>query len=134
MKIGALSEPWQWTGQLSAWSVRADAGVVVMSAEPKELVVEVVREYIDFVNEQVGVYMSALAGFAGPNVQDRDFEDHARSIATTGRHGARALDRGWRRAVSATAGVYSGAMAGRARGVSEDRRAPGRRRAIGDAR
>lgn len=26
---------------------------------------EAVREYIDFVNEQVGVYMSALAGFAG---------------------------------------------------------------------
>jgi hypothetical protein len=36
-----------------------------MSEDPKELFDEVVREYIDFVNEQVGAYMSALAGFAG---------------------------------------------------------------------
>jgi len=36
-----------------------------MSEGPKELFDEVVREYIDFVNEQVGAYMSALAGFAG---------------------------------------------------------------------
>lgn len=26
---------------------------------------DVIREYIDFVNEQVGTYMDALAGFAG---------------------------------------------------------------------
>ena len=26
---------------------------------------DVIREYIDFVNRQVGVYMDALAGFAG---------------------------------------------------------------------
>ena len=26
---------------------------------------DVVREYIDFVNQQVGMYMDALAGFAG---------------------------------------------------------------------
>ena len=26
---------------------------------------DVIREYIDFVNQQVGVYMDALAGFAG---------------------------------------------------------------------
>lgn len=31
----------------------------------KEQFDEVVREYIDFVNEQVGAYMSALAGFEG---------------------------------------------------------------------
>jgi len=36
-----------------------------MSEPPKEQVDEVVREYIDFVNEQVGAYMDALAGFAG---------------------------------------------------------------------
>ncbi len=30
-----------------------------------ETLVEVIREYIDFVNRQVGVYMDALAGFAG---------------------------------------------------------------------
>jgi len=36
-----------------------------MSGAPKELFDEVVREYIYFVNEQVGTYMSALAGFAG---------------------------------------------------------------------
>lgn len=26
---------------------------------------DVIREYIDFVNEQVGTYMDSLAGFAG---------------------------------------------------------------------
>jgi hypothetical protein len=31
----------------------------------KEAVDDVIREYIDFVNRQVGVYMDALAGFAG---------------------------------------------------------------------
>ncbi|NJL18228.1 MAG: hypothetical protein HC938_14745 [Nitrospira sp.] len=36
-----------------------------MSEPSKEQFDEVVREYIDFVNEQVGAYMSALAGFAG---------------------------------------------------------------------
>lgn len=36
-----------------------------MSEFSKEQFDEVVREYIDFVNEQVGAYMSALAGFAG---------------------------------------------------------------------
>src|SRR4030042_3445577 len=36
-----------------------------MSDDAKELFDEVVREYIDFVKEQVGAYMSALAGFAG---------------------------------------------------------------------
>lgn len=36
-----------------------------MSEPPKEQVDDVVREYIDFVNEQVGAYMDALAGFAG---------------------------------------------------------------------
>jgi hypothetical protein len=30
-----------------------------------EAVDDVIREYIDFVNQQVGVYMDALAGFAG---------------------------------------------------------------------
>ncbi len=30
-----------------------------------ERFIDVVREYIDFVNEQVGVYMDAMAGFAG---------------------------------------------------------------------
>src|SRR6266568_4863547 len=36
-----------------------------MTNPPKDAFDEAVREYIDFVNEQVGVYMSALAGFAG---------------------------------------------------------------------
>lgn len=36
-----------------------------MTTPPKDTFDEAVREYIDFVNEQVGVYMSALAGFAG---------------------------------------------------------------------
>ena len=36
-----------------------------MTTPPKNAFDEAVREYIDFVNEQVGVYMSALAGFAG---------------------------------------------------------------------
>lgn len=36
-----------------------------MTTPPKDAFDEAVREYIDFVNEQVGVYMSALAGFAG---------------------------------------------------------------------
>jgi hypothetical protein len=36
-----------------------------MSEFSKEQFDQVVREYIDFVNEQVGAYMSALAGFAG---------------------------------------------------------------------
>ena len=36
-----------------------------MTEETKEFFDEIVREYIDFVNEQVGAYMSALAGFAG---------------------------------------------------------------------
>lgn len=35
------------------------------TSPPKDAFDEAVREYIDFVNEQVGVYMSALAGFAG---------------------------------------------------------------------
>jgi hypothetical protein len=34
-------------------------------ADPKERFDDVVREYIDFVNQQVGAYMDALAGFAG---------------------------------------------------------------------
>jgi hypothetical protein len=36
-----------------------------MSEDLREQFDEVVREYIDFVNEQIGAYMSALAGFAG---------------------------------------------------------------------
>ena len=36
-----------------------------MSEDLAEHFDEIVREYIDFVNEQVGAYMSALAGFAG---------------------------------------------------------------------
>jgi len=36
-----------------------------MPNQPKDAFDSAVREYIDFVNEQVGVYMSALAGFAG---------------------------------------------------------------------
>lgn len=28
----------------------------------------IIKEYIDFVNQQVGVYMDALAGFAGHRV------------------------------------------------------------------
>lgn len=35
----------------------------------KESVDQVIREYIDFVNQQVGVYMDALAGFAGHNTR-----------------------------------------------------------------
>jgi hypothetical protein len=34
-------------------------------ADPKERFDDVIREYIDFVNQQVGVYVDALAGFAG---------------------------------------------------------------------
>jgi len=41
------------------------------SSEPpkEERFDDVIREYIDFVNTQVGVYMDALAGFAGHNVR-----------------------------------------------------------------
>jgi hypothetical protein len=34
-----------------------------------EKIDDIIREYIDFVNEQVGVYMDALAGFAGHKVR-----------------------------------------------------------------
>lgn len=35
------------------------------ATSPKEQFDDVAREYIDFVNQQVGVYMDAMAGFAG---------------------------------------------------------------------
>ena len=34
-----------------------------------ERIDDIIREYIDFVNNQVGVYMDALAGFAGHKVR-----------------------------------------------------------------
>jgi len=44
---------------------------------------EVVREYIDFVNEQVGAYMSALAGFAGHHARvSRQVNRANRPLAT----------------------------------------------------
>lgn len=44
---------------------------------------EVVREYIDFVNEQVGAYMSALAGFAGHHARvSRQVHRANRPVAT----------------------------------------------------
>jgi hypothetical protein len=46
--------------------VGAHEGVeFVMADEDQERFDSVVRDYIDFVNEQVGAYMDALAGFAG---------------------------------------------------------------------
>lgn len=36
-----------------------------MADEGQERFDSVVRDYIDFVNEQVGAYMDALAGFSG---------------------------------------------------------------------
>jgi hypothetical protein len=54
-----------------------------MSEDPKELFDEVVREYIDFVNEQVGAYMSALAGFAGHHARvSRQVHRANRPVAT----------------------------------------------------
>jgi hypothetical protein len=44
---------------------------------------EVVREHIDFVNEQVGAYMSALAGFAGHHARvSRQVHRANRPVAT----------------------------------------------------
>jgi hypothetical protein len=54
-----------------------------MSEEPEELFDKVVREYIDFVNEQVGAYMSALAGFAGHHARvSRQVHRANRPVAT----------------------------------------------------
>ena len=56
-----------------------------MSEGPKELFDEVVREYIDFVNKQVGAYMSALAGFAGHHARvSRQVHRTNRQVATKG--------------------------------------------------
>jgi len=55
----------------------------VMSESSKERFDEVVREYIDFVNEQVGSYMSALAGFAGHHARvSRQIHRVNRTIST----------------------------------------------------
>lgn len=54
-----------------------------MSEFSKEQFDEVVREYIDFVNEQVGAYMSALAGFAGHHVRvSRQIHRANRQVST----------------------------------------------------
>lgn len=57
----------------------------------KEAFDDVVREYIDFVNQQVGVYMDALAGFSGHHTHvERQVHRVSRpiksSIDNTGQH------------------------------------------------
>ena len=61
-----------------------------MSEGPRELFDEVVREWIDFVNKQVGAYayMSALAGFAGHHARvSRQVHRANRPVATKGPDG-----------------------------------------------
>jgi hypothetical protein len=54
-----------------------------MSVDFNEQFDEIVREYIDFVNEQVGAYMSALAGFAGHHARvSRQVHRANRTVAT----------------------------------------------------
>jgi hypothetical protein len=54
-----------------------------MSEPSEEQFDEVVREYIDFVNEQVGAYMSALAGFAGHHARvSRQIHRSNRPVST----------------------------------------------------
>lgn len=56
----ALARHLQWTGPRNAFGRTLGQGDAV-----KEAFDVAIRDYIDFVNEQVGVYMDALAGFAG---------------------------------------------------------------------
>jgi hypothetical protein len=62
-----------------------------MNERTEELFDEVVRDYVDFVNKQVGVYMSALAGFAGHHARVSRQVHRANRPVATGRPDAEGM-------------------------------------------
>jgi len=62
---------------------------IVGGSSVSETVEEVLREYIDFINEQVGVYMDALAGFEGhyTRVERQIFRESRLQSSRIGKNG-----------------------------------------------